>query len=93
MKCFAIAYFVPPWKLSCKAMLNIVVLLDNTTKYSVLLFYDLKYNDNDSYSSPVPPSNGTVLPNNGTVPPYNGTVAKKRDTILRSIFSRSISIL
>ena len=40
----------------------------------------VKYNDNDTYSSPVPTNNGTIALN-------NGTVAKKMGTILPQIFA------
>ena len=67
MKYFPIEYFVAAWKLTCQVMLSIVLLLHNTTNYSILLFPILKYNDIDSYSSPVELNNGISAPNNGTV--------------------------
>ena len=55
----------------------------------------VKYNDNDSYSSPVPPTtvpllsttvlgapnNGTIALNNGTVAPINTTIEKKTGAV------------
>ena len=40
----------------------------------------VKYNDNNSYSSPIPPSNGTVRPS-------KGTIAKKMGAVVRQIFA------
>ena len=37
----------------------------------------INYNDNDSYSSPIAPNNGSVAPNNVTVLPSHGTVGKQ----------------
>ena len=50
-----------------KVMLNIALLLDSTTKYNILFFMIAKYDDNDCYSSPVPPRNGTVAKKRGSV--------------------------
>ena len=47
----------------------------------------VKNNNNDSYLSPVPPSNGTGAPNNYTVALNNGTIAKKMGAVVGQIFA------
>ena len=87
MKYFAIAYFVAAWKLSCKLMLNIALLLHSTAKYSILFFAVVKYNNNDSYSSPVALNNDTVAPNNGTIAKRTGVIVPKIFTVANPLFS------
>ena len=53
-------------------MLNIALLLDSTTKYNILFSIIVKYTDNDSYLSPVAPSNGTVEKKMGAVEKKTG---------------------
>ena len=54
-----------------------------TAQQSTASYFSIivRYTDNDSYLSPVAPSNGTIPPSNGTVPSNNGTVETRNGTI------------